>query len=162
MKKLTIPTTILASLLAFSCSTTPSTTPSTAPAAATKSEFKNLKVFPKDIARDQLLAAMRGFTRGLGVRCDFCHVVTATEPKQQLDFASDAKDEKRAARVMIQMVSQINGTWIARTRTAKNEPAAEGTGPEGQNPRVSCWTCHRGHSEPEAPPPPPAQNAPHS
>jgi hypothetical protein len=157
MKKLTIPTAILASLLALSCTTTPST----APAAAPKSEFKNLQVFPKDISREQLLTAMRGFTRGLGVRCDFCHVVTATEPKQQLDFPSDAKDEKRAARVMIQMVSQINGTWIPRVRAAKGEPAAEGTGPEGQNPRVSCWTCHRGKSEPEPPPPPPAQNAPH-
>lgn len=122
------------------------------PSSAAQSEFKNLQVLPKDITRDQLLATMRGFTRGLGVRCNFCHVVTATEPKEQLDFASDAKKEKHAARVMIQMVSQINGTYMPRTLAALHEtPAA------GENVRVSCWTCHRGKAEPETPPPPPAQ-----
>ncbi|HYH08386.1 MAG TPA: c-type cytochrome [Thermoanaerobaculia bacterium] len=136
---------------------TTTTAPTTTPAAQPQSQFKNLQVFPRDIPRDQLIAAMRGFTRGLGVRCNFCHVATATEPKEELDFASDAKEEKRVARVMIQMAAQINGTWIPRAQAAEGEaPHTEETT------RVACWTCHRGKPEPELPPPPPApaQQAP--
>lgn len=128
---------------------TTSTQPATPPA---QPQFKNLQVFPKDIPRDNLIAAMRGFTRGLGVRCNHCHVVTATEPKEELDFASDAKDEKKVAREMIQMVAQINGTWIPRAQAAEGEAPPQA----GENPtRVSCWTCHRGKTDPELPPPPP-------
>jgi hypothetical protein len=146
MKKLSIFTLLLA--LAWTA-----TTPANAPATAPKSEFKNLKVLPQDIPREQLLATMRSFTRGLGVRCDHCHVVTATEPKQVLDFPNDAKETKRAARVMIQMVSQINGTFIPRAQAAAGDPTpAAGAAPEM---RVTCWTCHRGKPEPEAPPAPP-------
>jgi photosynthetic reaction center cytochrome c subunit len=144
MKKLSIFTL----LLALACTSTPAN----APAVAPKSEFKNLKVLPQDIPREQLLATMRSFTRGLGVRCDHCHVVTATEPKQVLDFPSDAKETKRAARVMLQMVMQVNDTWIPRVQTAAGDPPpAAGAAPEM---RVMCWTCHRGKPEPEAPPPP--------
>ena len=120
-------------------------------AAAPQSQFKNLQVFPKDIPRDDLIAAMRGFTRGLGVKCNHCHVVTATEPKEVLDFPNDAKEEKRVARVMIQMVSQINGTWLPRVEAAEGEHVTA----EEIETRVSCWTCHRGKTEPELPPPPP-------
>lgn len=125
------------------------------PAAATQSQFKNLQVFPKDIPREDLLAAMRGFTRGLGVKCNHCHVVTATEPKEVLDFPSDAKEEKRAARVMVQMAAQINGTWLPRVEAAEHpERAAEILRAGPTETRVSCWTCHRGKPEPETPPPP--------
>jgi hypothetical protein len=118
---------------------------------AAKSEFQNLQVLPKDIPREQLLAAMRGFTRGLGVRCNHCHVVKETTPKEVLDFPSDAKDEKRNARVMLRMTMDINRRWIPLV----DEKAT----PEES--RVNCWTCHRGKPLPEAPPPPqpPAQQA---
>ena len=147
---------ILGVILILGCTTATTQTTTQAPAAAAaaqpQSQFKNLQVFPRDIPRDQLIAAMRGFTRGLGVRCNHCHVVTATEPKEELDFASDAKEEKKVARVMIQMVAQINGTWVPRAEAAEGhaeEHAAE------ENPtRVSCWTCHRGKVEPELPPAP--------
>jgi hypothetical protein len=105
--------------------------------------FKNLQVLPKDIPREQLMATMRGFTRGLGVRCNHCHVVAATEPKEELDFPSDAKEQKRNARTMLRMTREINRTWIAKV-----DPKA------AAEPRVSCWTCHRGKPEPEMPPPP--------
>ncbi len=155
MKKLSMLPLPLALVCALACSTSPAT----APAAAPKSEFKNLQVFAQDIPREQLINAMKGFTRGLGVRCEHCHVVSATEPKQQFDFPSDAKETKRAARVMIQMVSQVNGTWIPRVKTAAGDPpAAPGAAFEA---RVSCWTCHRGKPEPESPPPPP-EPQPHS
>jgi hypothetical protein len=124
------------------------------PAAATASTHKNLQVLPRDIPHDELIAIMRNFSRSLGVRCDACHVVTATEPKQVLDFPSDAKEEKRVARVMVQMTQQLNGTWMQRVEQAEGHADA----PEGTEQRVSCWTCHRGRTDPEvALPPPPAQ-----
>lgn len=137
--------------------TTASTTPTQRQTAGPANlEFKNLQVLPRDISRDQLLTIMRSFTRGLGVRCNGCHVVTATEPEEKLDFPSDAKEEKRAARVMYQMVQQINGPWMQRVEQAEHpERAAHAeAGEEHGQPRVVCWTCHRGKLEPEAPPPP--------
>ncbi len=83
----------------------------------------NLKVI-KDPT--QVMTAMQGFTTGLGVRCDFCHV--------QGDRASDAKPEKLTARMMYTMTQQINS----------NFPGA---------PKVSCYTCHRGSQHPEMAPP---------
>jgi hypothetical protein len=121
------------------------------------SEFKNLQVLPKTITRPELLAIMRSFTRGLGVRCTFCHAPT-NPPSEHPDFPSDAKEEKRVARVMIQMTAQINGAWMERVEAAEGHedehaaPADAGTAPQQ---RVGCWTCHRGKSEPELPPPPP-------
>ena len=125
-----------------------------APAAqpAANPELENLQVLPRDITREQLLATMRSFTRGLGVRCNHCHVVTATEPKEVLDFPSDAKEEKRVARVMLRMVNEINGTWMHRVEEAEGEHVDASAPPEL---KVVCWTCHRGKTEPEAPPPPP-------
>lgn len=133
-------------------------------AATTQSQFKNLQVLPRDIPREQLLATMRSFTRGLGVKCNFCHVVTATEPKEQLDFPSDGKEEKHVARVMLRMTSEINGTWLERVEAAEHAndaatgsaaPAVESDDHGPETPRVTCWTCHRGMHEPEMPPPPP-------
>jgi hypothetical protein len=112
---------------------------------------KNLQVLPSDISRDQLIETMKAFSRGLGVRCNHCHVVTATEPKEQFDFAADDKETKKIARVMIQMVKEINGTWMTRV--------GEAAGGEETTERpqlVGCWTCHRGKTEPEEPPPAPA------
>lgn len=130
---------ILALTAVLGCTTA---TPQQAPAAA--NAFRNLQVFPKDIPREQLLAAMRGFTRGLGVRCNHCHVVKETTPKEVLDFPADTKEEKRNARVMLRMVHDINRQWI---------PLVD-AGATPAEPRVTCWTCHRGKPEPEAPPKP--------
>lgn len=121
--------------------------------------FKNLQVLSKDVSRDDLLAAMKGFSTGLGVRCNFCHVVTNEGPPAEFDFASDAKEHKRVARVMVQMAAQINGKWLPEVAAAEGDgdgEAAKGQGEgELENPhRVSCWTCHRGKAEPEMPPPP--------
>jgi cytochrome c553 len=130
--------------------TSSTTHPAVAPVAKS-TEFKNLQVLPQDITRDQLMATMRSFTRGLGVRCNHCHVVTATEPEEKLDFPSDAKEEKKVARVMYTMAKEINTTWLARVEAAEGHTEA----PAANAPwRVSCWTCHRGKTEPEMPPPP--------
>lgn len=150
--------TILAAVLALGCTTLQDS--STQPVTAQRSEFRNLLILPRDIPRDELIAIMRGFTRSLGVKCNHCHVVTATTPKEELDFPSDAKEEKRVARVMLQMTQQINGEWLDRVERAEGHEEEAAEAPEAeQGPRVSCWTCHRGKAEPEMPPPPPPENA---
>jgi hypothetical protein len=151
---------VLVFVLILGCATT-----TQAPAAAAQtSEFKNVQVLPKTLTRQELIAIMRTFTRSLGVRCNHCHVVTETTPEEKLDFPSDAKEEKRVARVMIQMVQQINGPWLERVEEAEGEheeATAAAPVPFAQM-RVGCWTCHRGKTEPELPPPPPPPAAPSS
>lgn len=104
--------------------------------------FKNLKVLPKDISKEHLVQVMRGFSTGLGVRCDFCHVEPAG-PRgpgaPPTDFASDEKENKRTARVMMKMVGAINGDYLKQI--------AEGEEP----PQITCETCHRGTKEPPEP-----------
>ena len=159
------PTIIAALLILLGCTTASTQYPQPAPpsaqaappAQAAASQYKNLQVLPPDIPREQLLEIMRTFTRSLGVRCNHCHVVTATEPKEVLDFPNDTKEEKRVARVMIQMVQQINGAWMDRVEQAEHgTTAAPSASAEPPEMRVGCWTCHRGQKEPEMPPPPPA------
>lgn len=87
---------------------------------------KNLKILKPDEVR----AAMRSFTQALGVECSFCHV--------QGDRASDANPKKDVARMMIGMVHDINGKF----------PDSAG------KVYVTCYTCHRGKTEPETAPPP--------
>jgi hypothetical protein len=120
------------------------------PARTDQLHFKNLKVLPPDISRDDLIATMRGFTRGLGTRCDFCHAAgpPSSDGKEQLDFASDAKEEKNTARTMIRMTKTINADFISHVEPTLDNP-------------VTCGTCHRGHTEPEPFNPPAPAAAPH-
>jgi hypothetical protein len=98
----------------------------------------NLKVLPKNIAREDLIKIMRGYAGLLGVECSFCH---ARNPQtHKLDFPSDAKDDKTIARTMIQMTQTINEQYM----TQVHDPDAM---PEDKH--VTCGTCHRGHSMPE-------------
>jgi len=147
--------TILATVLFLGCTTLQdSTTPSAAATTVQPSEFKNLKVLPPATTRDQLIPIMKQFASGLGVKCNHCHVVTATEPKEELDFASDAKEEKRVARVMMQMTHQINHEWLERVEAAEGHHPETGGEEKSEGHAVMCWTCHRGKTEPEMPPPP--------
>ena len=70
----------------------------------------NLKVLPSDTEGRALVATMRSFTRGLGVRCQHCHVYKGDNPDDltTFDFASDEKQEKLTARTMLRMVQEIN------------------------------------------------------
>src|SRR5689334_7527696 len=69
--------------------------------------MSNLQVYPKDIARPELVATMQGFVQALGVQaqggCGYCHAGTAP----QFDFASDDKRTKTVARRMILMSREI-------------------------------------------------------
>ena len=98
---------------------------------------KNLKVFPKDIARPELIANMRFFSKSLGVECNFCHAPNAGQ-KPGLDFASDAKPQKVMARNMLLMVHRINQADFGVTDPTKL--------------KVTCFTCHRGMIKPATSP----------
>ena len=99
--------------------------------------FTNLKVLPKTIGKQELIATMRSFALGLGVRCTYCHVGREGAPLDSLKFASDDKRAKRAARVMMDMVKHINEEHLADV-------------PERPEPHVvvKCETCHHGIARP--------------
>jgi hypothetical protein len=97
----------------------------------------NLQVLPKDIAVPDLLTLMRSYTAALGVECEFCHAV---DPKtHKTDYASDAKDDKAIARIMITMTKEINATYMSQVKDPDATPADK---------TVTCGTCHRGNSMP--------------
>jgi hypothetical protein len=110
----------------------------------------NLKVLPKDITPEELVKIMRGYAGALGVECNFCHA--AVPGKRELDFASDAKDDKGIARIMIQMTHTMNEQYM----TQVHDPDAT---PEDKH--ITCGTCHRGHQMPEHFTPPPEQHHTH-
>ena len=102
--------------------------------------FKNLKVFPKDIGRADLLSNMKFFSQSLGVRCSYCHVGEEGKPLSTFDFASDAKNKKQTARKMLAMAHRIN---------SQDFDQAEDPG----RLKVTCYTCHGGSTKPLTAPP---------
>ena len=107
----------------------------TAPAGAPQQPppLTNLQVYPKDIARPELIATMQGFVQQLGVReqggCAFCH----TGQGPQADYASDGNPKKNVARKMILMSREISAKLPEVTGKAAADVA-----------RLRCATCHRG------------------
>lgn len=110
--------------------------PAQAPGKFPPDSLVNVQVFPKETPVIQVIAAMRNFAGGLGVRCQFCHVGEEGMPLARFDFASDEKREKLVARQMMRMVQEINRR--VDTIPGRPTPAVE----------VSCATCHRGVSRP--------------
>jgi Photosynthetic reaction centre cytochrome C subunit len=106
----------------------------------TPSPPTNLQVLPKDVPLKQLIQTMRGFTMGLGVRCQHCHVFKGNDPNDlsTFDFASDEKEPKKTARAMLQMATAINNDYLKDV----GEPR-----PTGEL-KVTCYTCHRGETKP--------------
>ena len=100
----------------------------------------NLQVLDKSTSTRDLIGTMKGFTRGLGVRCQHCHVYKGDDPNDlaTFDFASDDKPEKRTARTMLRMLAAINNDYLKGV----GEPAPDG------KPRVTCYSCHRGEKKP--------------
>jgi hypothetical protein len=98
-------------------------------------KFKNLKVLDKNISSDELKLVMKSFKTALGVKCSFCHAESKTDPKK-LDFASDENKHKNIARGMIKMAARINKKYFR----------------DEKEPKVTCFTCHRGNEEPKEAP----------
>lgn len=124
---------------------TAQTVPATTSPPPAGAPFKNLQVFPKDIARPQLLANMKFFSQSLGVRCTFCHVGVEGQPPSTYDFPSDAKKPKLTARKMLAMVHRINQQDFGVT--------------DFNNAKVTCFTCHRGSQHPLTSPAAPTPGA---
>jgi hypothetical protein len=97
-------------------------------------KFTNLQVVPKDISQADLVNAMKGFTRALGVRCEHCHVGEGND-LSKFDFAADTKPAKGVARKMMQMTGTLND-------------AVKDVGAPSKEPKISCFTCHRGAVKP--------------
>jgi tetratricopeptide (TPR) repeat protein len=106
-------------------------------AAQFPDKFTNLKVLPKDISKHEMESTMRGFAFALGVRCDHCHVEKKT-PEHGFDFTADDKEEKKTARLMLQMVAGINHDYISKVAKPASVAAIQ----------VQCVTCHHGLSQP--------------
>ncbi len=100
---------------------------------------KNLQVL-KDLPEGHREKIMDFVAASLGVKCNHCHVIDSTGWHMDLDD----KPAKHTARKMMQMVMDIN----AKTFGGRNE--------------VTCYTCHRGSTEPASvlPLPLPAQAPP--
>jgi photosynthetic reaction center cytochrome c subunit len=79
----------------------------------------NLKV----LTAENVEITMQNITFALGVRCIDCHDVT--------DLSLDTKPRKVKARMMLEMVRDINAKFG-----------------DGKT-HVTCWTCHRGSTVPE-------------
>jgi len=111
--------------------------------------LQNLQVFPKDMARPQLVQIMQAFSAALGVTCNHCHVFNGPGDATN-DFVGDTKPTKNMARAMMRMVADMN----AKVPEAVGKPTDQAT-------RVTCAMCHRGAATPlvaagtpGAPPPP--------
>ena len=85
--------------------------------------YKNIKVLNGTPA-DQLIESMHLIRGALGVDCDYCH--------EDEDRAADTKKPKETARSMMRMMMDLNkGSF------------------KGQQ-EVTCYTCHRGSTDPTA------------
>ena len=100
---------------------------------------ENLQVLGDDVKGARLGGIMRGFTTALGVRCEYCHVGEGAN-LANFDFVSDDKITKRKARVMIQMVEDLNNKYIAELTAIESTPTPRTN--------VTCITCHRTQNKP--------------
>jgi len=92
--------------------------------------FQNLQIFDPEISKDDLKAAMKGFTAALGVKCTYCHILD--------EYDKDDKEHKLVARKMIKLVGFMRQNADTYFKA------------ETETELISCATCHRGEAEIEA------------
>lgn len=95
--------------------------------------FKNIQLF-KNMEAGRLPGMMGFWSNALGVTCKHCHIIDQWEKED--------RPEKQIARDMVQMVGEINTHLL---KNIKNLDSPE--------PKIGCWTCHRGKLIPEFAPP---------
>jgi len=129
---------MLSGLISFGTTSATAQTPPAGGQPPAPPPLTNLKIYPKDIARPELIATMQGFVRQLGVQnqggCTYCHVGTAPN----FDFASDTNPKKDIARRMILMSREIT----AKLPEVTGKQASAITS-------LRCATCHRGMAVPK-------------
>ena len=99
---------------------------------------KNLQFFPKEMTGQQILPIMQNFNAALGVNCTYCHNSEPPVDNPKNDFASDEKETKKKARVMLALARDIN----MKLQSELGKPANQLT-------NVQCVTCHRGVAIPK-------------
>jgi hypothetical protein len=129
MKRTILVSLAFVGLIAFSCAVTNQ--------GSANSQYKNLKVLPKDITKEQMDSVMQHYTTSLNVRCNFCHV--RNEEKKEWDWASDANKHKLIARQMETMTRDINKRNFNHTGGAITLSSQLA---------VTCYTCHHGATDP--------------
>jgi hypothetical protein len=101
-------------------------------AGATRPNLRVLQALPES----QLFLLMNLVADSLGVKCDYCHVQRTPDLTKTPSnvggwvWDSDDKPPKRVAREMMQMVVDLNAARF-----------------KGES-RVTCYTCHRGSTQP--------------
>jgi len=100
--------------------------PQPVPGKTAEQVYKNIQVL-RGTPSEFLLPQMRLFSGALGGNCELCHVAG--------DNSKDDKSTKQTARQMILMVTTLNKASFAG------------------RPEVTCYTCHRGNSQPVTEPP---------
>ncbi|MEP6616672.1 MAG: c-type cytochrome [Ginsengibacter sp.] len=108
-------------------------------------KYKNLKILPKNISKEQLDSVMHHFAMSLGQKCTFCHV--RNEQDKSWDFASDAIPDKLIARKMMLMAAKINKQYFSDEQNKAKVLS------------VACYTCHHGQAIPETKPPMPQRDS---
>jgi len=113
--------------------------PAPAGGADTPAHFKNVTVLT-DVGAAEFMRLQTAITAWVAPEqgCSFCHGGS--------DYASDARPEKRVARVMLLMTRHLNSDWTKHLAGAG----------------VTCYTCHRGQPVPPEiwfPSTPPQHNA---
>ncbi len=97
-----------------------------------ESVFKNIKIFKKTPAGQLVRIMNQGFGRALGARCRLCHI--------QGHWDAEDKREKATARLMIAMVDTLNSSFLSQIKHR-----------DGSTAHAGCFTCHRGHPNPNQP-----------
>ena len=100
--------------------------------------FKNLKVLPKNISKEEMHKTMEEWEHALGARCSFCHV--RNEDTKKMDFAADGKPEKEMAREMYKMTQEINKKYFHAQKDSTDRIMESS---------INCYSCHRGVQHPE-------------
>ena len=96
-----------------------------------ESVYKNIQILQGTPA-SEVVSIMKGFTRDLGVRCEFCHVTaTVSDIPGFYAWSNDDVAAKKTAREMMRMIREIGRQYF---------PGSKGP---------TCWTCHRGSAKPQ-------------
>ena len=111
-------------------------------------KYKNLKILPKNITKEQMDSVMHHFTGSLNVKCSFCHV--RNEQAGTTEFASDDNKHKLVAREMMKMTKHLNDKYFDVVGNKKD--------PLSVKLMVTCYTCHHGQTDPAVTPPPRERN----
>jgi hypothetical protein len=106
-----------------------------------KTEWKNLKIIPKNTDEDQMERIMHKISHDLGVTCSHCHPDTKPGITPiRVDFVTDEMPEKEIARDMMRMTDRLNKKYFGY----KNDYGFESLSKS----LITCNSCHRGLPKP--------------